>query len=57
MKDLFSRFAKRSLKTTGLVAALGFGTIVSSAALADPIALVLDRSEGVSVSAFSELLP
>ncbi len=57
MKDLFSRFARRSLKPTGLAAAFGLGTIVSGAALADPVALVLDRSEGVSVSAFSELMP
>jgi len=46
---------RRSLRATGLAAVL-FGAS-AGAALADPVALVLDKSEGVGVSAFSELMP
>jgi hypothetical protein len=49
---------RRCLKTTGIAAALTMGvTTLSSAAFAEPVALILDKSEGIEVSAFTELLP
>ncbi|WP_305985403.1 hypothetical protein [Roseibium sp. MMSF_3544] len=57
MTLLFSRFTKRSLNAKGLAAAFAFSAAATGAALAEPVALVLDKSEGVSVSAFSELVP
>ncbi|MHA7772589.1 hypothetical protein [Roseibium sp. M-1] len=47
--------SRRSLRVTGM-AALLFGAS-AGIALADPIALVLDKSEDVGVSAFTELMP
>ncbi|WP_082837188.1 hypothetical protein [Labrenzia sp. OB1] len=49
---------RQSLYATGLAAAftLGFSGL-SGPALADPIALILDKSEAVQVSAFTELMP
>ncbi|GAB2187166.1 hypothetical protein [Roseibium sp. LAB1] len=48
--------SRRSLQATGALAGLMFA-VSAGAALADPIALVLDKSEGVDVSAFTELMP
>ncbi|WP_428649266.1 hypothetical protein [Roseibium sp.] len=48
----------RSLKSAGLAAALAFGvSALTGTAQADPIALVLDKSEDVDISAFTELMP
>lgn len=47
---------QRSLKSAGVSAGFAVG-MVASVAMADPIALVLDKSDGVDVSAFSELMP
>lgn len=46
----------RSFKPAALAAALTLGA-AAGPALADPVALVLDRSENVQVSAFTELNP
>jgi hypothetical protein len=46
----------RSLRSTSALAGLMFAVSAGSA-LADPIALVLDKSEDVDVSAFTELMP
>ena len=48
--------SRRSLQATSALAGLMFALSAGSA-LADPIALVLDKSEGVDVSAFTELMP
>ncbi|WP_208993332.1 MULTISPECIES: hypothetical protein [Stappiaceae] len=48
--------SRRSLQATSAIAGLMFALSAGSA-LADPIALVLDKSEGVDVSAFTELMP
>lgn len=48
--------SRRSLQATSALAGLMFALSAGSA-LADPIALVLDKSEGVNVSAFTELMP
>jgi hypothetical protein len=56
MKHVFEKAsARRSLRATGLAAVL-IG-VSAGTAFADPIALVLDRSEDVGISAFSELMP
>lgn len=48
----------RSLNTAGTAAVLTFGiALMSGSAFADPVALVLDKSEDVDVSAFTELMP
>lgn len=57
MTRLNNRFSGRSLKTTGFAVAFALSAIAAGKAFADPIALVLDRSEGVAVAAFSELMP
>ncbi|AMN53651.1 hypothetical protein B0E33_27700 [Roseibium algicola] len=44
------------MQATSAIAGLMFALSAGSA-LADPIALVLDKSEGVDVSAFTELMP
>jgi len=48
--------SRRSLQATSALAGLMF-VLSAGSALADPIALVLDKSEGVDVSAFTELMP
>ncbi|POF29248.1 hypothetical protein [Roseibium marinum] len=49
---------RKSLYATGLAAAFTFGIAgMVGPALADPIALILDKSEAVQVSAFTELMP
>ncbi|GAB2205743.1 hypothetical protein ROS1_25590 [Roseibium sp. ROS1] len=48
--------SRRSLQATSALAGLMFALSAGSA-VADPIALVLDKSEGVDVSAFTELMP
>ncbi len=48
--------SRRSLQATSALVGLMFALSAGSA-LADPIALVLDKSEGVDVSAFTELMP
>ncbi|WP_157139709.1 hypothetical protein [Roseibium aggregatum] len=48
--------SRRSLRSTSALAGLVFAVSAGSA-LADPIALVLDKSEDVNVSAFTELMP
>ncbi|QFT00120.1 hypothetical protein FIV06_22025 [Labrenzia sp. THAF191b] len=48
--------SRRSLQATSALAGLMFA-LSAGTALADPIALVLDKSEGVDVSAFTELMP
>ena len=48
--------SRRSLQATSALAGLMFALSAGSA-LADPIALGLDMSEGVDVSAFTELMP
>lgn len=56
--SLGSARVRRSMKTTGLVGALAMGiATLSTAALAEPVALILDKSEGIEVSTFSELMP
>jgi len=45
----------RSLKI-GIAATVSLG-LMAGTALADPVALVLDKSEGIEVTAFSELMP
>ncbi|WP_299471014.1 hypothetical protein [uncultured Roseibium sp.] len=55
--NLFNLFEARSLKTSVFATFVGLGVAASGPALADPVALVLDKSEGVDVSAFSELMP
>ena len=57
MMDVMNRtFFRRSLQSAGLAVAVTLG-VSAGAAQAEPVALVLDRSEGVDVSAFSELMP
>ncbi|MDN3719115.1 hypothetical protein QW131_07595 [Roseibium salinum] len=48
----------RSLQFGGVAAALAMGAaLMPGSALAGPIALVLDKSENIDVSAFAELMP
>lgn len=57
MTELFRRFAPQSFRKTGLLAAFLLGAASAGSAYADPVALVLDKSEDVDVAAFSELMP
>jgi hypothetical protein len=57
MSFLFNRACVyRSLLKAGSAAVFTIG-LSAGAALAEPVALVLDKSDGVDVSAFSELMP
>ncbi len=48
----------RSLQSAGMASSLALAVAsFAGTALADPIALVLDKSEDVNISAFSELMP
>ncbi|MCV0426691.1 MAG: hypothetical protein K5905_14575 [Roseibium sp.] len=49
-------FFRRSLQKAGLTFAVAFGASVG-VAWGEPVALVLDKSEGVDVAAFAELMP
>ncbi len=56
MRQVFNSICTgRSLKL-GCAAALVLG-LSAGTALADPVALVLDKSDGIEVTAFSELMP
>ncbi len=48
---------RRPLRAAGLTIALSAGVVLSGAAHAEPVALVLDKSAGVQVSSFTELSP
>lgn len=56
MKQMFKSLCEGRSSKTGCTAALVLA-LSAGAAFADPVALVLDRSEGVDVTAFSELMP
>ncbi|MES0882298.1 hypothetical protein [Roseibium sp. SCP14] len=57
MSFLFNRACVyRCMQKTGTAAVFALG-LSTGAAIAEPIALVLDKSEGVDVPAFSELMP
>ncbi len=57
MKIFINGIAQRSIRKSSFLVAVALGALASGQAFADPVALVLDRSEGIDVAAFSELMP